>query len=422
MFISFGSINIKWIFFLLVPLLLVLCNMLQVFIMKEKKYDNNLFYFAFLKFVGRSFSLIFWIALNKSLSFQKNNGKVNLNGVTYKRENVNVSISILDSILFENIKNEKKISIKKRKSILFMIVTSLLDYIATTIKFIFSNIDYRMEVSGGLIVLCSCVRLLVFALLSYFILKNKNIKKHQYFSVIVIAIVVLIIFILSISIENEENNDNYIIKLLLMITPEIIYCFMYICGIKYLMKSQGNVYKLIFFNGIIGLILSGIFQIILSFFNCNDIKDLIHSIFEICDNSKIKTIINNFKSFDNFGGYLALLLIFFNFIEIICIWLLIFYFSPNHFAAIYTIPSFIEIIFVKNQNNKYLYIIGAIIIILMTLIYNEIIILKFCGLDKETKNEICKRAINDSNTGIFEEEEETIKNDNEDNYSNDNFD
>ena len=152
MFISFGSINIKWIFFLLVPLLLVLCNILQESIMKEKKYDNNLFYFAFLKFVGRSFSFIFWIALNKSLSFQKNNGKINLNGVTYKRENLNISISILDSILFENIKIEKKISIKKRQSILFMIVTSLLDYIATTIKFIFSNIDYRREVSGRLIV------------------------------------------------------------------------------------------------------------------------------------------------------------------------------------------------------------------------------------------------------------------------------
>ena len=130
-----------------------------------------------------------------------------------------------------------------------------------------------------------------------------------------------------------------------MITPEIIYCFMYTCGIKYLMKTQGNVYKLIFFNGIIGLILSGILQIILSFFNCNDIKNIIiNSEFEICDDDKIKTIINNFKSFDNFGGYLALLLIFYNFIEIVCIWLLIFYFSPNHFASIYTIPSFIEII------------------------------------------------------------------------------
>ena len=58
----------------------------------------------------------------------------------------------------------------------------------------------------------------------------------------------------------------------------------------------------------------------------------------------------------------------------------------------------------------------------MTLIYSEIIILKFCGLDKGTKNEIYKRAIDDSNTGILEEEEETIKNDSEDNYQNENFD
>ena len=185
MFISLGIINIKWILFLLVPLLLVLCDILQKSIIEEKKYDNNLFYFSFLKFFGRLFSLIFWIALNKSLSFQKNNGKVNLNGVTYKGENLNISTSILDySILYENMKIEKKITIKKKKSNWLMIITSLLHFIAINIRFIFSNIDYRREVSGGLIVLCSCVRLFVFGLLSYFILKKKILKSINFFQLL----------------------------------------------------------------------------------------------------------------------------------------------------------------------------------------------------------------------------------------------
>ena len=41
---------------------------------------------------------------------------------------------------------------------------------------------------------------------------------------------------------------------------------------------------------------------------------------------------------------------------------------------------------------KILYYIGGVIIIFMIFVYNEILILKFFGLDKNTKVEIMKRA------------------------------
>ena len=105
----------------------------------------------------------------------------------------------------------------------------------------------------------------------------------------------------------------------------------------------------------------------------------------------------NFTNFENFGGLLTFLLIVFDFIEVISIWFLIYYFSIAHFAAVYLIPSFFEYI-INHRYYKYeaIYIIGCVIIIIMALIYNEIIILKFCGFDINTKIEITKRAKSDS--------------------------
>ena len=59
----------------------------------------------------------------------------------------------------------------------------------------------------------------------------------------------------------------------------------------------------------------------------------------------------------------------------------------------------------------------------MTLIYNEIIILKFCGLDKETKIEISKRANLDSTCELSNEIEKNnldyILDDNDDDNNDD---
>ena len=55
----------------------------------------------------------------------------------------------------------------------------------------------------------------------------------------------------------------------------------------------------------------------------------------------------------------------------------------------------------------------------MALIYNEIIILKFCGLDTNTKVEISKRSESESNLKLIEEEEEEKKD--HDGYSNNNI-
>ena len=419
MLISFGSLKIKWLLLLIVPSFIFFCNITEY----ASDCDRNFFFYAFLRFFSRSLNFILWIILNKSLSYPKNtenendeiNKKEEIKEIKEKSDNNNinnissenrsVSIDSGNEFISEYKLYKKKMTMKKKmeqykqyndnKKLLFL--TAILDFIATTIKYICNNIELRRHVSGGLTVLSSCSRLLLIILLSHFLIKNEKLKRHQYFSAIIILIIIIIISVLSLIFE-EENNNDYFIKLVLMIVPEFLYIFVYICGAIYLSKSQGNIYKMVFFNGITGLILSVILQIILSFFNCDHYEIYFNNNkYDFCDNGKIKTILENFKSFQNFGEFYTFFSIIFNFVEIVSIWLLIYYYSINHFASVYIIPSFFDFIFKKNNlGYKLMYIIGCIVIILMALVYNEIIILKFCGFEKNTKKEITKRALTES--------------------------
>ena len=67
MFISFGIINIKWILFLLFPLIIVLCDITK----DQLEYKKNIFFSTVLKFLGRSLSFIFWPLLYKFLSWRR---------------------------------------------------------------------------------------------------------------------------------------------------------------------------------------------------------------------------------------------------------------------------------------------------------------------------------------------------------------
>lgn len=431
MFIYFGKINIKWLLFLLVPIFICLVYLIE----KYLDYEKNLFYKSFIKFFSRSLSFILWIILYKSQKKKpKNENKEQIIEKYLSEENISQNENIIDNDNEKNTDNEninrrkfnlseymlykKKIKdnkdIKKKKfkaNDLFLLYTIILGFFSTTLKYIFSDIKYIEHLSGGLIVLTSCFRLFICAICSYFILDIKIFERHQHFSSAIIIIVSFIITLLSYFLEDKKNNENFFGKLALVALPEIVYCSMYIVGAIYLIKTQGNVYKLIFFNGLFGLIASVVLQFIISFFNCSkDIQNLFVEDFDICKGKKYKTIIENFKSFKKFGGFLTLFLIIFNFLKILNIWLLIYYFSVNHFAAIYTIPYILLYIFQENDfDYRIYYIIGCFIIILMTLIYNEIIILNFCELNKNTKTEITKRANSETIGQLLGSLEETIE-------------
>ena len=171
---------------------------------------------------------------------------------------------------------------------------------------------------------------------------------------------------------------------------------------RYLLKSKGNVYYLLFINGIISITLSILLQIIFSFFSCHKSKIFVDK-FNYCDeDGKYNNILSNLKSFNDFGGWLSIGIILTFCIENICTYLVTYYFSLNHYGALFAIPTYLR--FVIDDYNLLLriyYIIMGIIIVFMTLVYTEILILRFWGLESNTKEEIIKRSDSEySNTII----------------------
>lgn len=279
----------------------------------------------------------------------------------------------------------------KKNNLIIQLITGFLDFISISLFFILSEFKFRKKLSAGLIVSSTIVRIVMQAILSFILINSQKSFKHHYLSMIIMGMILIIFLIISFLIE-KEKNDNFFLKFITSIIPDVGFSLMYTLGLKFLIGSSGNIYKLLFSNGIIGIIFSIIIQFILFF--CNYPKDYNGINYQICDeNGKFKTIIFNLKNFENFGGINTIFIIIFNFFENICIFFVIFHFSINHFSAIFSIPTYFQFIIGDwNLDLKILYLIGGFIMIFMTLVYNEIIILRFFGLEKNTKIEIKKRA------------------------------
>ena len=123
--------------------------------------------------------------------------------------------------------------------------------------------------------------------------------------------------------------------------------------------------------------------------------------------NEFKNFYDDFDKFKNINTYFYFLLTFSKeFIK----WHIIYFFSPNHFAAISSIEIFL--ISLIAINGLPIYLISSLLIIFFIMVYNEMIILRFCGLEKNTKVEISKRAKEENLNidSILNEEEEEGEN------------
>ena len=243
---------------------------------------------------------------------------------------------------------------------------------------------------------------------------------HQILSIIVILIAVIYANIYSPTVD-PIKNEHFFRKLGLLLLPELLYSLMYVFGAKYLSITKGNVYKFLFINGIIGIILTILLQFISYFYiDCNLIKEkkfFYDNDAPYCDRyNKLKTMITDLN-FDKF--YISIFKISIHFLEVWFVWLLIFNFSVNHFGAIHSVPFLLSFLTDFNNFTRKNYIariLDSVVIILMTFVYNEIIILRFCDFDKNTTIEINKRSIKELNCD-FDEDKEEICVPSNDNYA-----
>ena len=244
-----------------------------------------------------------------------------------------------------------------------------------------------------------CFRIILIFIFSLLFLYLDKPYRHQLLSLLLIIIFVIIADFIEILLKIQSNTDNLWINILISFTQELFFSLDNVIGAKYLLISNGNVYQLLFFNGLFGIIIIIIISLLTEKIHCSSIK-LDEDFCE--DNKNLKNLFG-FDQKDITENLLKFVIsLILSIIEMACTWLLIFYKTVNHLSVACAIHLIFRFIIGKKNFDINHYLISSIcfiLIIFMSLVFNDIIILRFCGLENYTTEEIDKRAIEDINIG-----------------------
>jgi len=294
----------------------------------------------------------------------------------------------------EQIKNIKKV---KRKQLLFVILLSFLQMSGALIKYIWKieknlSTDYSQTIDF----LFQIVFLTAFSI----IFLKFSIYSHQIFS-LTILIICLIPYFIETYIFDKEKNKIFLI-LIYFFSVQILFCLSNVLGKKYLNIYIEDIFLLLFKMGSIGWIPLLLYD---SIFHIFSREDSYHGI--------IPFFIQLFKDTNNLSKKIGLI-----FLDLLCsylqeisLWLTVYYFTPCHLFISQVFGEFIDTtlkMFIDyEQSKKYYHPVLKItfyilfpIAILSVLIFNEIILLNFCGLSKNTKYQLNIRQKVDGNYDI----------------------
>ena len=253
----------------------------------------------------------------------------------------------------------KKIKIHK---FILIIVTFIFDYGETLID----NFYCDLKVSQFLI-----LNFIIITLFSYFILKIK-LYKHQFFCLIIMFFCGIGLYII------EPKYYKRLKLIILQISFEICFCLIFILS-KYLMDFKFcSPYELCFYHGIFFAIFTGISYI---FFYKYDKKDIDFSSFKW-----------NYKEILGMICYMT-----FTFIFNLFTYITIRIYNPFYTIFIFIIMKIgLLLISPKKKLKLYLTIIILCVLIFIMMIFNEILILNFCGLEKNIKTNLEKKALEEN--------------------------
>ena len=339
------------------------------------EYFNILIYY--ISYLFSFIPLITYTIINRAKKNEKikeGNNPSNTNSSIYKSEDDTNKNSIIE----EEAEKRKKKSIIKSIIILAVLCGVSLAY---------NHFNYESFVEKKTIGLA--YKIPEFFLLSFLILKYKY-HKHHYITFGINTAALIAKYILTII---QSESEGYVLThLWLYFFFSITYCLLLVLG-KYFMEKYNQTPYFIMF------IISIVMGIILVFIGT--IKYFIDS-----DSSHI------FKGFKANIISIETLLYFFadistQFIFNLGLWITVYYFTPCHTIISENIMEIEYYIYDYGGNRDYwlekgfnwnFWLMPTILIInlICSLIFNEIIILKFCNLDYYTKIRILEREKNDS--------------------------
>ena len=213
---------------------------------------------------------------------------------------------------------------------------------------------------------------ILFVLLLCHLLFKIQFYIHHYLSLIIIILIGLIIDLVFENIQKDIKSD--LVMVLLRFIREILLSLHEVVN-KYIMEKQyGSEYEICLFNGVINLILFVFFSLLnYYFFKLDDFAEYFNNF----NTTELLVVLG--VMITQFGFYLFALFTNNNFTP--CHVFIIFVFGQLAFhldfgSGVETIVIFASFIF----------------ILFMSLIFNEIIELNFCGLSKNIKRNIIYRA------------------------------
>ena len=368
MFIEFGILSYKLFILLLYP---IFCQF-SLYLLHDK---TSALYNTFMGSINYlSAGLIYLIVLNRSNITKKLTSKKNLKG----------KLVAVNQIYIENKLIQKKRKIKE------MFLIFMLSFIFPIPLFIDSFAQNKIYSSLN----CS-IGVLFYILYNVFfsnLILNSKLYRHQIISlVILIFSLVIYLFIDFQTLKKNFDSFRFWISIFYFIVTLGLHSLFNNLTKIHLENYSENPYQLMFFIGLFSLILLIILNLFLYFFKIDILgDDAIKQILKLFSSKNILRFI-----FDIFVGFLWNVGIF----------LTVYYFTPCHLIISETfyefLAKFIGWIIGKNEEDKkntedkwYFIMIYCILYCIMffsSLIYNEVVIIKFCSMQKNTYKYITLR-------------------------------
>ena len=305
-------------------------------------------------------------------------------------------------------------NIKRAKRIFkFLIIVSIFDFLASYLDIIFTIIKIFTKdnllinkVENNSSILFSIISMYVLSIL----ILHSPFYRHHYVSMAINLLLLIILIILDIiNIVNRKLSYIYVIEKTIII---ILYSFEDVLAKILLSIDSISPYIYLLYRGILVNILAFLFSFVFIFVKIPD------------ENGNKSCVFSRFwKIYEYKLNILFYIIMFFNeYFMDLNIFLIIDKFSPIHFAMASIISYFISSLFsiFLSENDKisnFFYKLGIYLVLIVTsLIYNEFIILNFCGLQKYTQlflqkeaNEDIQQSIINIEDGDLYSEEDNIK-------------
>ena len=382
--LEFHISDYKLIFVFLFPI----CEILQTKIKQKYLKAYYEFFLIFATYLSYLFSLIFLIIINLRTS----NHKIGKEKKEISNDNDNIDIKTKGIFNSEVQKTARKKSIK---SIIYIIILS-------GINMCYSHFNFESFIDKRTI--GTSYKILLFFLLSHFILKY-DYGKHHYITFGLNTITLIIKYAVSIV---ESKSQEYVGKhIWYYLIYALSFCLLFTIGKYYMDNYYQTPYFIIFF---VGIIIGPILIIIALIKYLAGYESQIFAGFRDNVNTTKNVFLFLGDIITQFGMYLGL-------------WITVYYFTPCHTIVSENIMEICYYIidfktnqdFWKDKNvnlNIYFFPYIHIINFFCSLVFNEILVLKFCGLDYYTRLNIQKRENSDSKKMLRSESIETISSSN----------